>query len=124
MHGVLLLIFGTYMVQSFIFLIVITFVFDCFLFCSINSLAKAYSTSFCSPFIWDCLTEFYSTYDDTLLRWNGAELLTRVGKSFLNKKSPFNKKMELKLQPSSAFFPISRDNITRYVSQYTIWYIT
>ncbi|KAL1829453.1 hypothetical protein ACET3Z_007865 [Daucus carota] len=67
-----------------------------------------------SPFIWDCLTEFYSTYDDTLLRWNGAELLTRVGKSFLNKKSPFNKKMELKLQPSSAFFPISRDNITSF----------
>lgn len=82
---------------------------------------NAYSTSLCSPFIWDCLTEFYSTYDDTLERWNGAELLSRVGKSFMNKKSPFDKQMELKLQPSFAFFPISRDHITRYVLQYAIW---
>lgn len=67
-----------------------------------------------SPFIWDCLTEFYSTYDDTLVRWNGAELLTRVSKSFLNRKSPFDKQMELKLQPSFAFFPISRDDITSF----------
>ncbi|KAK1376930.1 hypothetical protein POM88_020258 [Heracleum sosnowskyi] len=66
-----------------------------------------------SPFIWDCLTEFYATYDDTLVRWNGAELLTRVGKSFLNKASPLDKTTELKLQPSFAFFPISHDNITR-----------
>lgn len=67
-----------------------------------------------SPFIWDCLTEFYSTYDDTLVRWNGAELLTRVSINFLNKKSPFDKQMELKLQPSFAFFPISRDTVTSF----------
>lgn len=67
-----------------------------------------------SPFILECLAEFYSTYDDTHLRWNGADLLTRVGRSFLAKRNLSNKQMELKLQPSFVFFPISRGNIISF----------
>ncbi|CAL5412863.1 unnamed protein product [Camellia sinensis] len=67
-----------------------------------------------SPFIMECLTEFYSTYDDTRLRWNGADLLTRVARNFLRNKNTSDDRMELKLQPSFNFFPISRNNITRY----------
>ncbi|KAA8544741.1 hypothetical protein F0562_019555 [Nyssa sinensis] len=67
-----------------------------------------------SPFIMECLMEFYSTYDDTRLRWNGADLLTRVARRFLRKENICDVQMELKLQPSFIFFPISRINITRY----------
>ncbi|XP_057511650.1 uncharacterized protein At4g19900 [Actinidia eriantha] len=69
-----------------------------------------------SPFIMECLTEFYNTYDDTRLRWNGAGLLTRVARNFLRDKNTSDNGMELKLQPSFIFFPISRNNITRYFS--------
>ncbi|XP_024980506.1 uncharacterized protein At4g19900 [Cynara cardunculus var. scolymus] len=64
-----------------------------------------------SPFIMECLTEFYASYDDTSLRWNGADLLTRVGRNFLHEEK---NQMELKLQPFFAFFPISHTNIIRY----------
>ncbi|KAI3798487.1 hypothetical protein L1987_33764 [Smallanthus sonchifolius] len=67
-----------------------------------------------SPFIMECLKEFYASYDDTNLRWNGADLLTRVGSKFLREENGFKNQMELKLQPFFAFFPISRKNITRY----------
>ncbi|PWA47500.1 alpha 1,4-glycosyltransferase family protein [Artemisia annua] len=67
-----------------------------------------------SPFIMECLMEFYASYDDTSLRWNGADLLTRVGKKFLHEENGVKNQMELKLQPFFAFFPISRKNITRY----------
>ncbi|KAD7478360.1 hypothetical protein R6Q59_007819 [Mikania micrantha] len=70
-----------------------------------------------SPFIMECLTEFYASYDDTNLRWNGADLLTRVGSKFLHEENAFKNQMELKLQPFFAFFPISRENITRYFTQ-------
>ncbi|KAJ9541318.1 hypothetical protein OSB04_027824 [Centaurea solstitialis] len=66
-----------------------------------------------SPFIMECLTEFYASYDDTSLRWNGADLLTRVGRNFLHEEK---NQMELKLQPAFAFFPISHTNIIRYFS--------
>ncbi|XP_052202586.1 uncharacterized protein At4g19900 isoform X2 [Diospyros lotus] len=69
-----------------------------------------------SPFIMECLTEFYSTYDETRLRWNGADLLTRVAKKFLRDNNTYNERMELKLLPSFAFFPINRSNIRRYFS--------
>lgn len=68
----------------------------------------------CSPFIMECLMEFYASYDDTSLRWNGADLLTRVGRKFLDEENGLKNQMELKLQPFFAFFPISRKNITRY----------
>lgn len=69
-----------------------------------------------SPFIMECLTEFYSTYDDAHLRWNGADLLTRVAKNYTRKMNFSDDERELKLQHSSVFFPISRDNIIRYFS--------
>ncbi|XP_043689650.1 uncharacterized protein At4g19900 [Telopea speciosissima] len=67
-----------------------------------------------SPFLMECLREFYSTYDDTQLRWNGANLLSRVGKKFLTDGNNSDKQLELKLQPSFLLFPISPQNITRY----------
>nr|GEU72807.1 alpha 1,4-glycosyltransferase domain-containing protein [Tanacetum cinerariifolium] len=70
-----------------------------------------------SPFIMECLMEFYASYDDTSLRWNGADLLTRVGKKFLHEENGVKNQMELKLQPFFAFFPISRKNITRYFTR-------
>ncbi|XVF40057.1 hypothetical protein PTKIN_Ptkin01aG0081900 [Pterospermum kingtungense] len=71
-----------------------------------------------SPFIMECLQEFYLTYDDTQLRWNGAALLSRVAKRFLNKKNVSIKQPELNVQPSFVFFPISSQHITRYGSMY------
>ncbi|XP_057971764.1 uncharacterized protein At4g19900 isoform X2 [Malania oleifera] len=47
-------------------------------------------------------------------RWNGADLLTRVARNFLDKENIYDKQMELKVQPSFIFFPINRNNITRY----------
>ncbi|KAJ7969301.1 alpha 1,4-glycosyltransferase family protein [Quillaja saponaria] len=67
-----------------------------------------------SPFIKECLQEFYLTYDDTNLRYNGADLLTRVARNFLSVENSLVKQLELKLQPSFIFFPISAQNITRY----------
>ncbi|KAK6931927.1 Glycosyltransferase, DXD sugar-binding motif [Dillenia turbinata] len=67
-----------------------------------------------SPFIMECLAEFYTTYDDTSLTWNGAELLTRVAKRFLSKKNSSKEMLELKVRPASLFFPISSHDITRY----------
>ncbi|XP_031268071.1 uncharacterized protein At4g19900 [Pistacia vera] len=67
-----------------------------------------------SPFILECLNEFYMTYDDTQLRWNGADLLTRVVRKFWSKENTSLKQLELKVQPAFIFFPISSQNITRY----------
>ncbi|OWM83217.1 hypothetical protein CDL15_Pgr012698 [Punica granatum] len=67
-----------------------------------------------SPFLMDCLKEYYSTYDDTRLRWNGADLLRRVAEKFLTKGGRNNDQSEFKVQPSFVFFPISSQNITRY----------
>ncbi|XP_061354734.1 uncharacterized protein At4g19900 [Gastrolobium bilobum] len=67
-----------------------------------------------SPFIKECLEEFYMTYDDTRLRWNGADLLTRVARKFLGEENKSIKRLELKVEPSYIFFPISSQNITRY----------
>ncbi|KAM7260221.1 hypothetical protein ACFE04_015962 [Oxalis oulophora] len=66
-----------------------------------------------SPFIFECLKEFYTTYDDTRLRWNGADLLTRIAKNFMAKNTALGR-LELEIQPSFVFFPISSQNITRY----------
>ncbi|KAK4800284.1 hypothetical protein SAY86_020771 [Trapa natans] len=67
-----------------------------------------------SPFLMDCLKEYYSTYDDTRIRWNGADLLRRVAEKFLKNGRRNNNRSELKIQPSFIFFPISSRNITRY----------
>lgn len=62
----------------------------------------------------ECLKEFYESYDETSLRWNGADLLSRVRTKFLHEENRVKNQKELNLQPYSAFFPISRNNITRY----------
>ncbi|KAJ8545197.1 hypothetical protein K7X08_017780 [Anisodus acutangulus] len=69
-----------------------------------------------SPFVMECLKEFYASYDDTQLRWNGADLLTRVASNFSVNDDPSGRKMEINFQPSSVFFPIGHNNITRYFS--------
>lgn len=66
-----------------------------------------------SSFIMDCLSEFYSTYDDTLLRWNGADLLSRVAGNFSRKANAADKQ-ELKVHPSQFFFPVGSHDIQRY----------
>ncbi|XP_042028114.1 uncharacterized protein At4g19900-like [Salvia splendens] len=69
-----------------------------------------------SPFILSCLEEFYASYDDAQLRWNGADLLTRVAKQFLSSKDVADVNAELRLQPSSVFFffPFNHNTISRY----------
>lgn len=67
-----------------------------------------------SPFILECLKEFYMTYDETRLRWNGADLLQRVARRFWSIDSSYRKKFELNVLPSFIFFPISPQNIARY----------
>ncbi|PIN24796.1 Alpha-1,4-N-acetylglucosaminyltransferase [Handroanthus impetiginosus] len=67
-----------------------------------------------SPFVMECLAEYYASYDDAQLRWNGADLLTRVAKKFLSNKAISNTKTELQLRPSSVFFPIRQNIISRY----------
>ncbi|XP_008805990.2 uncharacterized protein At4g19900 [Phoenix dactylifera] len=65
-----------------------------------------------SPFVMECLREFHSTYDDALLRWNGADLLTRVINKFSAAKS--YRQLHIKIEPPFKFYPISSMNITRY----------
>jgi hypothetical protein len=68
----------------------------------------------CSPFLTECLKEWYSTYDDTLMQWNGAELMTRVIRNHTD--SDQNREhLEIKLEPSFTFYPISSTDIMRYV---------
>ncbi|KAJ4769588.1 hypothetical protein LUZ62_053845 [Rhynchospora pubera] len=65
-----------------------------------------------SDFVMECLREFYSTYDDSRLRWNGADLLTRVIDK-LKSKNQFN----VKILPSFQFYPINSSNITSYFAE-------
>ncbi|XP_028222632.1 uncharacterized protein At4g19900 isoform X2 [Glycine soja] len=67
-----------------------------------------------SLFVKECLEEFYMTYDDTSLRGNGADLLTRVARKYLGDENKSVKHLELKVEPSYIFFPVSSQNITRY----------
>ncbi|XP_030470850.2 uncharacterized protein At4g19900 isoform X1 [Syzygium oleosum] len=67
-----------------------------------------------SPFIMECLREFYSVYDDTQFRWNGADLLTRVAENFSRIGRREVEPLELKVQLFFVFFPISSQDITRY----------
>ncbi|CAN6987016.1 hypothetical protein Bca4012_007398 [Brassica carinata] len=67
-----------------------------------------------SPFLLECLNEYYLTYDDKCLRCNGADLLTRVAKRFLNGKNRRMTQQELNVRPFSVFFPISSQQITNY----------
>ncbi|KAK4564326.1 hypothetical protein RGQ29_006408 [Quercus rubra] len=79
---------------------------------SLNGAVMAFRKQ--SPFIMECLKEFYMTYDDTQLRWNGADLLTRVSRKFWSQEKLSIKQLELNVQDSFIFFPISSQNISRY----------
>jgi hypothetical protein len=64
------------------------------------------------------------TYDDTRLRWNGADLLTRVARRFSHQENTLTKHLELNVQASYIFFPLSSQNIRRYISKFfTILYV-
>ncbi|CAH2078493.1 unnamed protein product [Thlaspi arvense] len=67
-----------------------------------------------SSFLLECLNEYYLTYDDKCVRCNGADLLTRVAKRFLNGKNRRMTQQELNIRPFSVFFPISSQQITSY----------
>ncbi|KAJ0247105.1 Uncharacterized protein HA466_0165620 [Hirschfeldia incana] len=67
-----------------------------------------------SPFLLECLNEYYLTYDDKCLRCNGADLLTRVAKRFLNGKNRRMTQQEPNVRSFSVFFPISSQQITNY----------
>lgn len=62
----------------------------------------------------ECLSEFYSTYDDTRLKWNGANLLTRVVERLVSMESNSVSQIGLKIEPHFVFFPIRSQNIMRY----------
>lgn len=79
---------------------------------SLNGAVMAFEKN--SSFILDCLTEFTATYDDTLLRWNGAELLTRVAKESIKRSGKNWVNKTFKIQPHWAFFPLSFHNIKSY----------
>ncbi|CAN6455681.1 unnamed protein product [Victoria cruziana] len=64
-------------------------------------------------FVLECLKEFFSTYDDKLLRWNGAELLSRTAAKFVNRLD-YGQKLHIKIEPTPKFFPISLEDITSY----------
>ncbi|BAT02192.1 uncharacterized protein At4g19900 isoform X2 [Oryza sativa Japonica Group] len=70
-----------------------------------------------SPFLAECLKEFHSTYDDELLQWNGAELMTRVIRNMSDKADDNSGHLDIKFEPSVAFYPISSTDITRYFSE-------
>lgn len=67
----------------------------------------------CSLYIKKCLEEFYMTYDDKSLRWNGADLLTRVARKSVGEDSNTIKQLDLNEEPSHIFFPINSQDITR-----------
>lgn len=79
---------------------------------SLNGAVMAFRKN--SLFIMECLKEFYTSYDDTHLRWNGADLLMRVARKFLNKEDTSMKQLELNVRPSYIFFPIGSEDITSY----------
>ncbi|CAO1941559.1 unnamed protein product [Urochloa humidicola] len=70
-----------------------------------------------SPLLLECLKEFYSTYDDTLLQWNGAELMTRVIRNLSSRAHGDMGHLDAKLEPSATFYPISSADIVRYFSE-------
>lgn len=67
-----------------------------------------------SPFILECMREFYATYDDKLVRWNGAHLLSRVHNRL--KQDGHSPVLKPKIAPPWKIFPISSENISRWFS--------
>ncbi|TVU38386.1 hypothetical protein EJB05_11753 [Eragrostis curvula] len=70
-----------------------------------------------SPLLEECLKEFYSSYDDTLLQWNGAELMSRVISNLSSNADENIGHLDMKLEPSVTFYPINSTDIMRYFSE-------
>ncbi|XP_058730643.1 uncharacterized protein At4g19900 [Vicia villosa] len=79
---------------------------------SLNGAVMAFGRH--SLYIKKCLEEFYMTYDDNSLRWNGADLLTRVARKSVGEENNTIKRLDLNEEPSHIFFPINSQDITRY----------
>ncbi|KAM0870658.1 hypothetical protein ACQ4PT_039886 [Festuca glaucescens] len=69
-----------------------------------------------SPFLAECLKEWYSTYDDTLIQWNGAELMTRVIRNHSDIDQN-REHLDIELESSFTFYPISSTDIMSYFSK-------
>ncbi|EFJ21105.1 glycosyltransferase CAZy family GT32 [Selaginella moellendorffii] len=70
-----------------------------------------------SVFLKECMEEYTATYDDKLLDYNGADLLTRVASSAIpgqSNRTWQESEQELRVLPSSSFFPLSSSNIKSY----------
>ncbi|KAH8939881.1 hypothetical protein BDL97_15G058900 [Sphagnum fallax] len=76
----------------------------------------------CSPFLRQCPEEFTATYNDTLLEWNGAELVTRVAN--FSTGNGGKRWMEvpdvLQIQHPFAFFPLQSSHIFRYCATFSL----
>jgi len=73
-----------------------------------------------SPFIWEGMVEFNTTYRIDSWGWNGPELVTRVA-------SRFPRGPELRILPTIAFYPIHWAKVKRYFTlenmedQHRVW---
>ncbi|MCO5548511.1 hypothetical protein L7F22_001971 [Adiantum nelumboides] len=69
-----------------------------------------------SSFLLECLVEFTETYDDQLLEFNGAGLVTRVFNRLASKqkKKSMDYTEDFRIEEPHTFFPLSREEITRY----------
>ncbi|KAI5074829.1 hypothetical protein GOP47_0010790 [Adiantum capillus-veneris] len=72
-----------------------------------------------SVFLLECLLEFTETYDDQLLEFNGAGLVTRVADRMANKQRKTNEDhlTDVQIEEPHAFFPLTREDITRLVTK-------
>ncbi|KAG6505791.1 uncharacterized protein At4g19900-like [Zingiber officinale] len=70
-----------------------------------------------SSLMLECLNEFYSTYDDALLRWNGADLMTRVINRISDRSNKSPLQPGINVKPQFAIHPISSSDITRYFAE-------
>ncbi|KAG0576633.1 hypothetical protein KC19_5G095200 [Ceratodon purpureus] len=69
-----------------------------------------------SPFLKKCMEEFRNTYDETLVQWNGADLLTRVANSTVDEKGSTWRQFPglLKIQGPFSFFPLDSSRILKF----------
>ncbi|KAK8968403.1 hypothetical protein KSP40_PGU002162 [Platanthera guangdongensis] len=67
-----------------------------------------------APFLMECLTEFYSTYDDTLIMWNAADLISRVINRLQGTGDRSWEVLGITIIPPQSIFPINSMDITRY----------
>lgn len=69
-----------------------------------------------SSFLKKCLEEFTSTYDEALVQWNGADLVTRVANSTLDERGSTWTQFPdlLKIEGPFSFFPLDSRVISKF----------